>query len=132
MSESYIKLNTSVSLSSTLLMVDFYIRLFLADLYVILCICGWHWACFHWTTNWRLLPASVESHIVWLCHLCLSRFDESLWRRLDLATKNLKRGVLGRILERGVAILRLARSTVILFLKPDTYLYVKIIGYMIL
>ena len=39
-------------------------------------------------------------------------FDESLWRRMDLAGKVLKEEVLGRILDRGPAILRLAKAEV--------------------
>ncbi|XP_013406968.1 S-phase kinase-associated protein 2 isoform X2 [Lingula anatina] len=39
-------------------------------------------------------------------------FDESLWKRLDMASKVLKPGVLGRILNRGVRVLRLAKAEV--------------------
>jgi len=39
-------------------------------------------------------------------------FDETLWRRLDLANKVIKTGVLGRILSRGVAVMRLAKAEV--------------------
>ena len=38
--------------------------------------------------------------------------DESLWRRMDFANKTLKPGVLGHILNRGVAVLRLTKSTI--------------------
>ena len=39
-------------------------------------------------------------------------FDETLWRRMDLSNKTLRPGVLGRALDRGVAVLRLAKSEV--------------------
>ena len=39
-------------------------------------------------------------------------FDETLWRRLDLANKVIKSGVLGRILSRGVAVMRLTKAEV--------------------
>ena len=48
-----------------------------------------------------------------ICFLFNHRFDETLWRRLDLANKTLKPGVVGRVLDRGVAVLRLAKSEVI-------------------
>ncbi|CAH1772553.1 unnamed protein product [Owenia fusiformis] len=40
-------------------------------------------------------------------------FDESLWRRLDLANKVLLPGVMGRLLNRGVMVLRLAKAEVL-------------------
>ena len=43
---------------------------------------------------------------------CLYRLDETLWRRLDLASKTLKPGVIGRVLDRGTSILRLTRSDI--------------------
>ncbi len=42
--------------------------------------------------------------------------DETLWRRIDLANKTLKPGVVGRVLDRGVAVLRFTRSEVA---KPE-------------
>ena len=39
-------------------------------------------------------------------------FDESLWRRLDLASKKLKPGVVGRVLDRGVLVLRLTKAEI--------------------
>lgn len=40
------------------------------------------------------------------------RLDESLWKRIDLSSKTLGPGVLGHVLNRGVAVLRLAKSEV--------------------
>ena len=45
------------------------------------------------------------------CFLSFS-FDESLWRRLDLASKSLRPGVVGRVINRGVQALRLTKSEV--------------------
>jgi len=38
--------------------------------------------------------------------------DESLWKRVDLGVKNIRPGVVGQVLARGCAVLRLARSSV--------------------
>ncbi|KAI0230577.1 S-phase kinase-associated protein 2 [Lamellibrachia satsuma] len=46
-------------------------------------------------------------------------FDETLWRRLDLANKVIKTGVLGRILSRGVAVMRLTKAEVLTPLFTD-------------
>ena len=39
--------------------------------------------------------------------------DESLWRRLDLASKVIQPGIMGIIIDRGTVILRLARAEVL-------------------
>ena len=47
---------------------------------------------------------------------CCCRYDESLWRRLDMSGRSVHRSVLGRsILGRGVEYLRLARTEVCIF-----------------
>lgn len=40
-------------------------------------------------------------------------YDESLWRRLDLGRKHLEPGVLGRVIDRGVIVLRLAMAEIL-------------------
>lgn len=61
----------------------------------------------------KWLPKSVLASCGRVCrrwsHLA---FDESLWRRLDLAKKYLNPGVLGLVLSRGVVVLKLAMSEV--------------------
>ena len=47
---------------------------------------------------------------IWFYYLF--RESEDLWKRLDLGSKNLREGILGRILNRGVTILRLSRAQV--------------------
>jgi hypothetical protein len=44
------------------------------------------------------------------------RLDESLWRRLDLAAKVIPPETLGRIIDRGTVILRLARAEVCFYI----------------
>jgi F-box and leucine-rich repeat protein 1 (S-phase kinase-associated protein 2) len=75
---------------------------------------------------WLFLSDEVVlSVFTWLSKATLSRcacvckrwkrlaFDESLWRgAIDLGGKTLKRGVVGLVLERGVDILRLAKSEI--------------------
>lgn len=72
----------------------------------------------------RLSYEMVLSVFQWLpkkallrCGLVSKRFneaasDESLWGRLDLAGRNLNVGALGRILRRGVVVVRLAQTKV--------------------
>ena len=45
--------------------------------------------------------------------------DESLWRRLDLGSKSLKPGVVGRVILRGASILRLAKAEVSVALNQE-------------
>ena len=48
-----------------------------------------------------------------MCFLGYARsLDETLWRRLDLTNKTMKQGEMGTVLDRGVAVLRLAKSTI--------------------
>lgn len=44
-----------------------------------------------------------------------TRYDESLWKRLDLGGRNLKVSTFGYVIQRGVVILRLARADVSYF-----------------
>lgn len=72
----------------------------------------------------RLSDEVILSIFQWLpkkallrCSLVCKQFrklaqDESLWGRLDLAGRNLNVGALGRILSRGVVVIRLAQTKV--------------------
>ncbi|XP_064605504.1 S-phase kinase-associated protein 2-like [Liolophura sinensis] len=61
----------------------------------------------------RWLPKFVLSRCSRVCKRWSSLvLDESLWKRIDLADKFLKAGVLGKVLNRGVHILRLTRAEI--------------------
>lgn len=63
---------------------------------------------FQWLPKKTLLRCCLVNH-----RFSRVSQDESLWVRLDLASKVLQPYALGRVLRRGVVILRLAQSKVI-------------------